>query len=169
MRSTFTLHAIFHVSSLKLFSKMLAQFEFVYQKTEFIERDTFLIWSPKKTVFDFDDFAWLAGSLQDDSTRLKWIATIDFHDLMFTTWLLDCCSSEDDSFWKMLTNNRKANQAKAENTDAEFDSPVIHFYSVIFALKTKCWNSQIEIEDHILPSLNFSCVLILEKDKIYML
>ncbi len=88
---------------------------------------------------------------------------------MLTTWLLDGCSLEYDSFQKMLTNNHKASQAKVEKSDAQFDSPVIHLYSVMFALKTKYQNSQIEIKDHIRPSLNFGYLLILEEDKIYIL
>lgn len=40
---------------------------------------------------------------------------------MFTTWLLHGLDSEYDSFRMMLTNNRKATQAKGNKTELEFD------------------------------------------------
>lgn len=66
--------------------------------------------------------AHFADSLKRDSTRLKEIGTKDVLDWMFTTWLLNGLTSEYDSFRMMLTNNRKANQAKGEKTELEFDS-----------------------------------------------
>lgn len=86
-----------------------------------MKRNTILIRLSSKTVSNFDNIAYFADSLKRNSTRLKEIGTKDVPDWMFTTWLLNGLSSKYDSFRMMLTNNRKANQAKEKKTKVEFD------------------------------------------------
>ena len=111
-----------HVSDMGLASEMWKRFESLYRDTGFIERDSIFIRLSTQTLSDFDDVAQFADNIKRNSIRLKEIGTKDVPDWMYTTWFLHGLSSEYESFPMMLTNNRKADQAKGAKTEPEFDS-----------------------------------------------
>lgn len=60
-------------------------------------------------------------SLKRNYTRLKKIGTENVPDWMFITWLLHSLDSEYNSFWMILNNSRKADQAKEVKAEPGFD------------------------------------------------
>ena len=110
------------VGDIRLASEMWKRFESLYRVTGFIERDSISIRLSTQTLSDFDDVAQFADNIKRNSIRLKEIGTKDVPNWMYTTWFLHGLSSEYDSFRMMLTNKRKADQAKGAKTEPEFDS-----------------------------------------------
>ena len=101
---------------------MWKKFESLYRDTGFIERDSIFIRLSTQTLSDFADVAEFADNIKRNSIRLKEIGTTDVPNWMYTTWLLNGLDSDYDSFRMMLTNNRKAEQAKGIKTEPDFDT-----------------------------------------------
>ncbi len=78
--------------------------------------------SVQQTLSDFADVTEFADNIKRNSTRLKEIGTKDLPNWIYTTWLLNGLDSDYDSFRRMLTNNRKADQAEGIQTELDFDS-----------------------------------------------
>ena len=112
IRTTSTIDPMSHVGDMELASDMWKRFESLYRDSGFIERNTIFMRLSTQTLSDFDNVAQFADTIKRNSIRLKEIGTTDVPDWMYTTWFLHGLSSEYDSFRMMLTNNRKAAQAK---------------------------------------------------------
>ena len=111
-----------HVGDMELASDMWKKFESFYRDTGFIKRDSIFIRLSTQTLSDFAYVAEFADNIKRNSTRLKEIGTTDVPNWMYTTWLLNALDSNYDSFQIMLTNNRKADQARGTKTELSFDS-----------------------------------------------
>lgn len=122
IQTTCMIDPMSHVGDMELPSDMWKKFESLYRDTGFIERDSIFIRLSTQTLSDFADVAEFADNIKRNSTRLKEIGTTDVPNWMYTTWLLNGLDSDYDSFRMMLTNNRKADQAKGIKTEPDFDS-----------------------------------------------
>ena len=122
IRTTCMIDPMSHVGDMELASDMWKKFESLYRDTGFIERDSVFIRLSTQTLSDFSDVAEFADNIKRNSTRLKEIGTTDVPNWMYTTWLLNGLDSGYDSFRMMLTNNRKADQARGSKTELDFDS-----------------------------------------------
>lgn len=111
-----------HVGTLGLASEMWKKFETLYRDTGFIERNAIFIRFSIETMSDFTNVAEVADNIKRNSTRLREIGTTDVPNWMYMSWFLHGLDSEYDSFRMMLTNNRKAEQAKETKTEPDFDS-----------------------------------------------
>lgn len=125
IRTTSTIDPMSHVGDMELGSEMWKRFESLYRDSGFIEHNTIFMRLSTQTLSDFDNVAQFADTIKRNSIRLKEIGTTDVPDWMYTSWFLHGLSSKYDSFRMMLTNNRKAAQAKGgkEATfEPDFDS-----------------------------------------------
>ena len=130
IRTTCTIDLMSQVGDMGLASEMWKRFESLYRDTGFIERDSIFIRLSTQTLSDFDDVAQFADNIKRNSIRLKEIGTKDVPDWMYIMWFLHDLCSEYDSFRMMLTNNRKADQAKRVKTKPEFDSILEQVFSL---------------------------------------
>ena len=121
-RTTCMMDPMSHVGDMELASDMWKKFESLYRDTGFIERDSIFIRLSTQTLSDFSDVAEFADNIKRNSTRLKEIGTTDVPNWMYTTWLLNGLDSGYDSFRMMLSNNRKADQARGSKSELDFDS-----------------------------------------------
>lgn len=114
-----------HVGDMELVSDMWERFETLYRDSRFIERNTIFMRLSTQTLSDFHEVSQFTDTIKRNSIRVREIDTTDVPDVLYTTWPLRGLSSEYDSFRMMLTNNRKAAQAKGDK-DAkhvpDFDS-----------------------------------------------
>ena len=122
IRTKCTIDPMSHVGDMGLASEMWMRFESLYRDTGFIERDSIFIRLSTDILSDFDNVAQFADNIKRNSIRLKEIGTKDVPGWMYTTWFLNGLRSEYDSFRMMLTNNRKADQAKGIKDEIDFDS-----------------------------------------------
>ncbi len=121
IRTTCMIDLMSHIGDMELASDMWKKFDSFYRDTRFIERDSIFILSTQ-TISDFSNIAEFTDNIKRNSTRLKKIGTTDIPNWMYTTWLLNGLDSGYDSFRMMLTNNRKADQARGSKTELDFDS-----------------------------------------------